>query len=1134
MYSPNTNSGLGSNHFELTDQEESSAVQSQALNAKKRFFQECFGPFNFDTLDSGVIVDKIFSVVDQTRASMQNLELHNVLNEEIQSRLEQLTDGDYRANALNTGNPSLNRNNRITAFVDAVFKAIPEDIMDQYLRLRIPTKPRIIEGNNMINIVQINFPNINGTAYNIHFDLDHPFWKGQDYRDPTDLSAALRNTTLSNIGIVFIHPSISLDRPIQQTTADIIANASFSTISIPPKRGVLTERVPADTRQVELEVDIEAMMNATMGPNALAHIGLTPYPNNYPISQLTEPELERLFQYVDPANGRHTYWESFVKSGNPRQGPNQLDSTGTRRLSEIVAAKVIKESQIWRVNRCSLNGVRYSINPKLFLSTKIGNDAFIPEDLRGKKIAELAMNDLNRVIQIENPSPSRPDQSFPYWRILVNTTSSPYETDRNDNPYGQIVIQRLSAYWYQWKNTKETVTLTGEVELKIKSDELLAANTGPDAPVGLQNRPVAGLTYSELRDLLRHRGVTGDFPFWKKYVDAGTKNPMDLPHGITAPTTTSPYPPNTDDFANRAALQLNAVIRGVARNTALVSGDIIGQNTTSLLGLHKEVRREHEESMAFVEKLKEGSVNTTGANIAAHLALQNPSIMARVQGGGDAKKLKEEVVGLKAKKNLALLLSKLRELTFSPSMKEGLDVLQKERDALRTDLQSIGFTTRATSWSSNFAIQGSVLPNSPVDLTGPNTPGVNKDSERRDAQNKITGQLKLVSDEIAKYDKTSDILIRIFIESQKAKLEEKMSAYIDGNKVDPSKLTSEETPIQIAEKLEKEFALESDDQLTEKIKKKEAELQVIEKGGDSGDALQLRIATEHFKLQGLSQKESEKCAKQLLAQGYISAELDRTLGTLSGNIFSDDLEDSTPQGGLEAVEEWFIDKANILQREREHNAVNRVASMLKVPTGFTRLQQGNVLDDPIDDRRIQWQRASYPNLVTAYFTFKELYEGTGPEYTKNLKDSKRIRDEMKIIAKVLTQKHAEKMSKELSYNLIDEERKELGNTHEKIVRATEDFLLGSAPEKYQPRINRILDHLDMKEKKSVTTRGKRALKATWAGVSTATLWSGSNALKATKKTAEFANTHKKTALALAACFALAGPLGVGAYYLVNA
>jgi hypothetical protein len=184
-------------------------------------------------------------------------------------------------------------------------------------------------------------------------------------------------------------------------------------------------------------------------------------------------------------------------------------------------------------------------------------------------------------------------------------------------------------------------------------------------------------------------------------------------------------------------------------------------------------------------------------------------------------------------------------------------------------------------------------------------------------------------------------------------------------------------------------------------------------------------------------------------------------------------------------------------------------------------------------RRLQWQRAKYPDLVTAYFALKEMYEGTGPEYTQKLKDSDRIKAEMKVIAKVLTQKHAEKMSKELSYGLSDEDKKALGNPHEKIVRATEDFLLGNAPEKYQPRVNRMLDKINSSE-----GRWKERGKTTYAWgkklVYDPHAWVASKAYTGVTETGKFTWANKGKIAGLATCALFGGPIGIAAYYAMQA
>ena len=656
--------------------------------------------------------------------------------------------------------------------------------------------------------------------------------------------------------------------------------------------------------------------------------------------------------------------------------------------------------------------------------------------------------------------------------------------------------------------------------LNVNADKMLSESTDADAPRGLQNRPIFTFTGEEIQRLLEHRGKDGSYPYWKKYVTAGASvtNPFNTLDNLTCnyPNLTPPVviaPLGTPIPASEAASEIVRIIHRAPTRT-----DPVGTRQITLVEAQRDVHRKMNENRAFIDNLRTGSENAQGAIVAASIALNDQRIYDQVSGTADQTKAQNELnqergklEALKQIKALGDLKLNLRIPTL-PNAGGGttpatFELIANERAALNSDFAAVG--TTAPSFTSRFCQFGGGF-GLPVSYLAPN--------DRRDAQNRIQQQLREVSEELGKYEEIQNILIRIQ-QAATASDTYNSSARLSGlvstaGAVNRPAVGANFNNVAIAEEIKNQTKLGTEADIESSIKRREEALNKIRNGGDRGDVLQQKIFEAHFRNQGLSAQEAQRSANYLYAKSLVDNELRSQIDTLHEDLFGDhDLH-----GALDA-----LNPAAALRRRKDWTVVSNIARSVGMaprytPHAFVPFQGVTTYD---------WQTRSYPQLISAYYSFKKLYEGSGPAYC-NSPGSSVYRDQMHSIAVVLSDRHVMMLINDFGNDLPDKDRGELGSRKTLSLELLEKMLTGEAPDKYKVRIDHILGNVD-----GATHRYRRALFGTTGALAGMTVHSAKSLGSGTLSTANAIKDHlwtqKKNYLGFAALTALGGPLGAALF-----
>lgn len=637
---------------------------------------------------------------------------------------------------------------------------------------------------------------------------------------------------------------------------------------------------------------------------------------------------------------------------------------------------------------------------------------------------------------------------------------------------------------------------TPPATFRVDVDKMMNESTNSDAPVGLQNRPIYSMTELQIRFLMNFSGRKGDYPYWKKYVKSGLSLPSDpIPaFAITGPFSGVPRTSGALAAAYVVRTSLNAV-----------AGQPVGRRVATFEEVQRNLAQKIADNQILLGRLRGGSENIHGAIIAASLASRNPSILSTVNNSDTEAKTKKDLNDAQKKIQILDSLRKIREMQVSfslstltvpagsASIASNLAVLRTESADLQTDMGVVSNGSTPAAIQSHFGRS--------IGLTATPAGGVaaaNRNSTLTQMQNYL-GQM---SNDIASFQKIDAALQLVRRDAVDADLYSKSSTLrrfiTDSNgTINPAAFTADVKCVDLSEEIKKEMGIESDEDLKSTIEKAEAELKKLKAGGETGDVLQQKVFQEHFKNQGISPQEAQKSANYLYSRSLIDNELRGQINDLEEDIFED--HENTRS---------FKDRMVLASISREVGINPRRRS-------FSRITH------------YDWQTLSYPRLITAYYSLKKLYEGTGPTYL-NSSGSSEYKAQMRSIARSLADRHVTMLINDFGNDLPDKDREKLQSRKTLSLELMEKMLTGDAPVKYIPRIDGILDRVDKR-----TNRYRRSVTGTAGFLGKNTISTSAYLGKSAANTAvslkDSAWKHKKNIMACTAMTALGGPLGFAAW-----
>lgn len=1021
----------------------------------------------------------IFRQVDETRTSMNRIQLEHLLDQNIQRAIREIAPPGQ--NALFLNDPR-----RIQAIAQATYESIPTDVIEKFSVSNL-SADTIVDQNRISSTVNL-FTNIGGIGRRLTIDLSNRFWRDHNFQTQEELRDGLIGTTPGQIGIAPI-PMLARNYPLNFNDALALSQATFAAVGVPPtKIGNQEQAVATAEAPRNITVKILDLLNGQTSQNAPAG---PPDLRDRPISTFNEAEIRTLLSHRDGTTNRYSYWEQFVDANNL----SPVDTDSRLGITALDAAmKVVRNSlSLYNRNRTRVevggNSVRLTVKNRALLSGKTNNEGTLRENLRNRMFTEMSIGELREVIDFNDSG------RFPYWEQIIDLDpSGSLPTDLNDispEMLGDVVIRLISRDWKKWESNREILNVAQTVQLKVKADDLLTGKTDLDSPAGLQNRLIADLTYDEVQSLFEHSGKKGDYPYWKKFIDANGKNALDLEF------VSPPMIPRS-----MAAIAIDILMN--AKGLGVTRADRIGSQTTNLFTVHRDTHTKHDEAKKFLEKLRTGSENPQSAAMAASLALRDRNIMAAVESNVEETKIRKELNQQRAKQQLVLQLKKLSDLKTNFRIPDisgtaaNYQTIVKERTDLIRDAGAVG---SAATWESKFCNNaGFPAPNAITDR-----------NDRRETIAKVQQQLKEISEELTRYEEIIDVLKRIAAEAVNADVYSSatdLSRLVSASGVvSPTELKHDFNQIDVSQKIKDQIKLESDTDLEAAVKKNEESLKKIKDGGEKGDVLQHKIFVEHFKRQGLSQAEAEKSANYLISRSLIDRELHGQQETLLNDMFADHSEPGGIWHPINSTVNW--DKEH-----RPSKIIEKLGETLHVQRE-RHFARDLVFRPPMPE----WQQAPYSTLVTGYFSLKKLYEGGASSYI-NCPGSELVKSNMRTIAGILARRHVNMLVTDFGADLSDADRKQVASKKALSLETIEKILLGEAPQKYQPRIQEILGLVDQRIDRKRRALGRAAVKTAQGGLN-----AGKYSLEKTKNGLKRTWGQRRNIAAFAACSALGGPLG---------
>lgn len=452
--------------------------------------------------------------------------------------------------------------------------------------------------------------------------------------------------------------------------------------------------------------------------------------------------------------------------------------------------------------------------------------------------------------------------------------------------------------------------------------------------------------------------------------------------------------------------------------------------------------------------LTQGTDNTFGAALAASILSIDDTLKANIKAKKTEPELKKDLQTLKLKTTLAERLSKLETPT--------LNVAQSWKDA---------YKVRTASGPALSTIKAGE--NIKISLGGETFGPINTATREQvnNATSWVMERVKKADEDIAEYRKIASILggiaeLAANIKGSKTSFEimryfhwtatppfyvTKVKEAEFGKDINVGALLDE---IRHDEELDLKKAADSEEEI-KKIKDQLKEVKTGKSIGPTGNEAQHLVVTEYLKKhQNMNDLDAKAGANYLLGRGMLDVDVSHAAEEVAAEMYGDHVDNWNENANF-----WEnLQNVSTDPERRSQTIVGHVAEACHIHVH--RETKGRTRLLPRKSVHVYWSGTSYPNLCTAYFALKKLYEGQGPSGIR-LQKTEFVQKQMKEISKILLSKHLPALLKDFgpSLGLTDEKQKEMmkAPNKEELIIQLEALLNGDAPAKYTARVDRAIE-----------------------------------------------------------------------------
>ena len=172
---------------------------------------------------SGKVSQKIFSIIGDVRTSVNAEELPGIINQKI---TQMMNDAEFETLLSEV---RLDEPRRIQAVANAVFQAIPQDILEKFMALQ-GERQLFIDRGQITPIIKLpNTTTLRGASIN----LDHPFWKMHNFNKEEEIMQEIVGKKIEDIGIIPMFMTLRKGTRISTEIAIDLVRSTISHIAKP-------------------------------------------------------------------------------------------------------------------------------------------------------------------------------------------------------------------------------------------------------------------------------------------------------------------------------------------------------------------------------------------------------------------------------------------------------------------------------------------------------------------------------------------------------------------------------------------------------------------------------------------------------------------------------------------------------------------------------------------------------------------------------------------------------------------------------------------------------------------------------------------------------------------------------------
>lgn len=276
------NTQTSSDHDEHVNAQETEAIRAASTAAENEvFLRDTFGIFLPENIQPADIAEKVAHrvslVVDQTRNNINRGELENLLNRNLQDRINAARATSKEAGTLATATDT-QRNRNIRAVVEAIRESVPTAAMNDVLRYGMPA---VISEKQDIPPHHISIDcDIGGKKSQVvRIDTRHSFWRENEYPNTNDLRDALKDQrSLAAVGISVVGPPpLAESYTLTDTDIDNILSAKSSVVDLSRRYDNFTKSINIAGNPVNFHINFQGLLRYrdSFGNLVASYIGST-------------------------------------------------------------------------------------------------------------------------------------------------------------------------------------------------------------------------------------------------------------------------------------------------------------------------------------------------------------------------------------------------------------------------------------------------------------------------------------------------------------------------------------------------------------------------------------------------------------------------------------------------------------------------------------------------------------------------------------------------------------------------------------------------------------------------------------------------------------------------------------------